>query len=276
MAGKLYLCPTPIGNLEDISYRVLKTLKSVDFIAAEDTRHTLKLLNHFEIKKKMISYHEHNKIQSGLNIVNLLTEGHDIAIVTDAGMPCISDPGEDLVKLCIDHSIELEALPGPSAVVTALAASGLSTRRFLFEGFLDKKKKARNLRIEALKSFRETMIFYESPHRLLDTLKVFLDIFGDRRIVIAREITKRYEEYYRDSISSSIEYFEKKGVKGEFVLLIEGNQIEEIETFDMSIEEHLSLLIDQGISKKDAITEVAKIRQIPKKEVYNISINLKK
>lgn len=276
MSGKLYICPTPIGNLEDISYRVLKVLESVDKIAAEDTRHTLKLLNHFEIKKKMISYHEHNKVQVGHQIVQMLLEGDQIAIVTDAGMPCISDPGEDLVRLCIDNHIEIEALPGPSAVITALAASGLSTRRFLFEGFFDKKKKARKARIESLKSVKETIIFYESPHRLLDTLKVLLEIMGDRKIVLAREITKRYEEYYRDNISSAIDYFHNKGVKGEFVVLVEGNQQEEVESFDMTIEEHLLDLMGKDYSKKEAITQVAKIRKIPKKEVYNVSIQMKK
>lgn len=276
MSGKLYLCPTPIGNLEDISYRVLKVLESVDKIAAEDTRHTIKLLNHFEIKKKMISYHEHNKAQAGALLINMLLEGENIAIVTDAGMPCISDPGEDLVKLCIENQIEIEALPGPSAVVTALAASGLSTRRFLFEGFFDKKKKARLERIEALKAFKETIIFYESPHRLLDTLRVLLEVMGDRKIALAREITKRYEEYYRDSISSAIAYFENKGVKGEFVVILEGNQEIIVESFDMSIEEHLLDLMTKGYTKKEATTEVAKIRKIPKKEVYSVSIKLKK
>lgn len=275
MSGTLFICPTPIGNLEDISYRVLKTLKEVDIIAAEDTRHTVRLLNHFEIKKKMISYHEHNKMQVGSQIVNMILDGQNVAIVTDAGMPCISDPGEDLVKLCIENSIKIEALPGPSAVVTALAASGLSTRRFLFEGFLDKKKKDRRERLEELKSVRETIIFYESPHRLLETLKEFVNAFGNRKIVLAREITKKFEEYYRNDILSAIDYFKEKGVKGEFVVLLEGNQEEVVIEFDQTIEEHLEMLMESGISKKDAISQVAIARKLPKKEVYSIAHNLK-
>jgi len=274
--GKLYVCPTPIGNLDDMTIRVLNTLKSVDLIAAEDTRHTLKLLNHFDIKNKLFSYHEHNKTTAGPQLIDRLFEGLDIALVSDAGMPGISDPGEDLVRLCIEASIDVIALPGPSAVVTALAASGLSTRRFLFEGFLDRNKKVKNERLEYLKPIKETIVFYESPHRLLETFKTFKKVFGNRQIVVAREISKRFEEYYRGSIDECSTYFENKGIKGEFVLLLEGNSEEIIETFEMTIEEHLLSEMALGLSKKEAISSVSKIRKIPKKEVYQIAIDLKK
>lgn len=274
--GKLYICPTPIGNLDDMTIRVLNTLKSVELIAAEDTRHTIKLLNHFEIKTKLFSYHEHNKVTAGPKLIDRLMSGMDVALVSDAGMPGISDPGEDLVKLCIEDDIDVIALPGASAVITALAASGLSTRRFFFEGFLDRQKKQKNERLEYLKDLPETLVFYESPHRLLETLKCFLLVFGNRDIVVAREITKRYEEYFRGSIEECSEYFGNKGVKGEFVVIVDGNKTPVVETFDMTIEEHLIFEIENGLSKKDAISEVTKQRKIPKKEVYQIAINIKK
>lgn len=274
--GILYICPTPIGNLDDITYRVLKILQSVDIIAAEDTRHSLRLLNHFEIKNRLISYHEHNKLSAGPQLITQLLEGKSIALISDAGMPGISDPGEDLVKLCIEAGVQITALPGPSAVITALAASGLSTRRFFFEGFLDRQKKQRRERLEALRQMTETMIFYESPHRLKETLKDMLLILGDRKIVIAREITKKYEEYYRGSIQQAYDYFNEKGIKGEFVMLLEGGEYVEETAFEESIEEHLIRKITEGMMKKDAVAIVAKERKIPKKEVYNISINLKK
>lgn len=274
--GTLYICPTPIGNLDDISYRVIKTLKEVDLIAAEDTRHTLKLLNHFEIKNKLVSYHEHNKISSGPQLIKDLESGLSIALVSDAGMPGISDPGEDLVKLCIEASIDIVALPGPSAVITALAASGLSTRRFFFEGFLDRQKKQRRERLEELKYMTETIIFYESPHRLKDTLKDMEAILGNRSIVIARELTKKYEEYFRGNIEDGLKYFQEKTIKGEFVLLLEGGEKKESAPIQMSIEEHLLYYIEEGNSKKDAIKIVAKERQIPKREVYDVAIEIKK
>ncbi len=275
--GKLFICPTPIGNLEDITYRVLKTLKNVDIIAAEDTRHSIKLLNHFEIKNRLFSYHEHNKVNAGLALVRELKKGLDVALVSDAGMPGISDPGEDLVKLCILENIKIEALPGASAVVTALAASGLSTRRFLFEGFLDRNKKERRVRLEELKAFRETIVFYESPHRLIDMLNDVLKIFGDREIVLAREITKKFEEYYRNTVSEAILYFKEKGLKGEFVVMIEGSKEEKQEViFTSSIGEHILEYMTRGLSKKEAIASVAKERKIPKKEVYKESLDIKK
>jgi len=274
--GKLYICPTPIGNLDDMTIRGLKTLESVDLIAAEDTRHTIKLLNHFEIKTKLFSYHEHNKRTAGPQLVERLLGDMDVALVSDAGMPGISDPGEDLVKLCIESGIEIEALPGASAVITALAASGLSTRRFLFEGFLDRHKKVRRERLTYLEPLKETLVFYESPHRLLDTLGDFIKVLGDRQIVLARELTKRYEEYFRGSISEGISYFKDKGIKGEFVVLVEGNLIVKEKVFDLSIEEHLRQIIASGSSKKEAIAMVAKERELPKKDVYQIAIDIKK
>lgn len=274
--GKLYICPTPIGNLEDITFRVLKILEKVDIIAAEDTRHTVKLLNHFEIKNKLISYHEHNKLKAGPQIINKLLEGSQVALVSDAGMPGISDPGEDLVALCVEHNIPVEALPGASAVVTALAASGLSTRRFLFEGFLDRHKKERRKRLDVLKTVNETIVFYESPHRLLESLSDIEKIMGDRKIVLARELTKKFEEYYRGTVNSAHAYFKEKGVKGEFVVMLEGSdEVVEI-TFDLTIEDHILKLMQDGLTKKEAITKVAKLRDLPKKEVYTIGINIKK
>lgn len=276
-SGKLYICPTPIGNLEDITFRVLKILKSVDIIAAEDTRHTLRLLNYFEIKVKLFSYHEHNKVNAGLQLIEHLKNGSNVALVSDAGMPGISDPGEDLVKLCIKEGITIEALPGASAVITALAASGLSTRRFLFEGFLERHKKERRKRLEDLKDFRETIVFYESPHRLIEMLNDILNIMGDREIVIAREITKKFEEYYRNKISEAIFYFKEKGIKGEFVVMLEGSNEPIVEkSFDLSIEEHIINYMEKGNTKKDAISLVSKERNIPKKEVYAESLNIKK
>ena len=274
MTGILYICATPIGNLEDITLRVLKTLEKVDLIAAEDTRHTIKLLNHFEIKNKLFSYHEHNKSSSGPQLIEMLRAGKDIALVSDAGMPGISDPGEDLVKLALEANIKVEALPGASAVITALAASGLPTRKFFFEGFLDRQKKHRKKRLEAIKSIEETLIFYESPHRLLETLKEMRSIFGNRKVVIAREITKKFEEYYRGSLEEAWQYFKEKGIKGEFVLLLEGNSEIVSQVFTTSIEEDLKSYILNGLSKKEAISQVAKERDIPKKEVYQVSIDL--
>ncbi|MBN2794858.1 MAG: 16S rRNA (cytidine(1402)-2'-O)-methyltransferase [Clostridia bacterium] len=274
--GTLYICPTPIGNLDDISYRVIKTLKEVDLIAAEDTRHTLKLLNHFEIKNKLVSYHEHNKTTSGPQLIENLLIGQSIALVSDAGMPGISDPGEDLVKLCIEDNIPVVALPGPSAVITALAASGLSTRRFFFEGFLDRQKKVRKERLNQIKNITETIIFYESPHRLKETLKDMELVLGNRHIVIARELTKKYEEYYRGHINDALSYFEAKEVKGEFVLILEGGEEKVIQEIQMSIEEHLIYYMNEGINKKEAIAMVAKERQIPKRDVYDVSLKIKK
>lgn len=275
--GKLYICATPIGNLEDITIRALNILKKVDLIAAEDTRHTLKLLNHYEIKKPLTSYHEHNKEKKGIELINKLIEGENIALVSDAGMPGISDPGEDMVRLCIENYIEIEVLPGASAIITALVASGLPTERFSFEGFLDRNKKNRRERLKKIKGDDRTLIFYESPHRLKDTLKDMKDVLDDRSIVAARELTKKYEELIRGNISDMISHFKENPPKGEFVILVEGSteQEEDGSNFqNLSIEEHIVLYIDKGMSKKEAVKEVAKVRNISKREVYKYSIEI--
>lgn len=275
--GKLYICATPIGNLQDITLRVLNTLKEVDIIAAEDTRHTIKLLNHYDINKPLTSYHEHNKMEKGPQLIEKLLNGESIALVSDAGMPGISDPGEDLVKLCIENNIKVEVLPGASAIITALVASGLSTVRFSFEGFLDRNKKARKERFEVIKNDDRTLVFYESPHRLLSALKDIEEVLGNRKMVAARELTKRFEEIVRGSISEIVEYFKNNSPKGEFVLIVEGNNDPEAndgEWISLSIREHILHYMEQGISKKDSIKMVAKDRNIPKREVYSESLDI--
>ena len=222
MSGKLYICPTPIGNLEDMTYRTIRILNEVDLIAAEDTRHSIKLLNHFEISKPLTSYHEHNKDSKGGYLINKLLEGENIALISDAGMPGISDPGEDIIKQAIEHNIDIEVLPGATASITALVGSGLETAKFAFEGFLDRDKKVRRNQLEELKEERRTIIFYESPHRLKDTLKDMLKVLGNRRIAVNREITKKYQEIIREDIETVINIFNEKEVKGEFVLIVEG------------------------------------------------------
>ena len=278
MMGILYLCATPIGNMEDITLRCLKVLREVDIIAAEDTRRTSKLLNHYEIKNSLISYYEHNKKTKGEKIISILLEGKNVALVTDAGMPCISDPGEDLVKLSLENNIEVVAIPGASASLTALSVSGLATNRFVFEGFLAVKGKNRIKRLEEIAREKRTIILYEAPHRLLLTLKDLLKYLGNRSISISRELTKKFEETIRTNIKGAIDTFTDRDIKGEFVLVIEGKLNEDgidnvyWESFD--IEEHLIFLIHTGFSKKDAIAEVARLRNIPKKEVYKISIEI--
>lgn len=276
--GVLYICPTPIGNLDDITIRTLNTLKEVDIIAAEDTRHTIKLLNYFEIKKPLTSYHEHNIKEKGPVLINKLINGENIALVSDAGMPGISDPGEDLIKLAIEHDIKVTALPGATASILALILSGLPTDKFIFEGFLSSNKKDRKERLRKILYEERTMIIYESPHRLLKTLNDMLEILGDRRISIARELTKRYEEIYRANISESINKFNNDTIRGEFVLVVEGskdiNNNEEESFLDLSIKEHIILYIEQGLTKKDAIKKVSKDRNIPKREVYKESLDI--
>ncbi len=276
--GILYLCATPIGNLEDITLRCLKVLAEVDIIAAEDTRRTAKLLNHYEIKNSIISYYEHNKKTKGEKIVNILLEGKNVALVTDAGMPCISDPGEDLVKLCLKNHIEVIPIPGASASLTALSISGLDTNRFVFEGFLAGKGKNRIKRLKEIANEKRTIILYEAPHRLLLTLGDLLKYLGNRQISISRELTKKFEETIRMDIKDAIDLFTLREIKGEFVLIIEG-KLDEDESENaywksFNIEEHLKFLIHTGLSKKDAVTQVAILRNIPKKEVYKISIDI--
>lgn len=277
--GKLYLVSTPIGNLEDITLRAIRTLKEVDLIAAEDTRQTLKLLNHFEIKKALVSYYEHNKKEKGNYLINQLLEGKNIALVSDAGTPGISDPGEDLVQLCIENDIEVTAIPGPVAAVTGLIISGLPAGRFAFEGFLPMNKRARRERLASLKNEMRTLVFYEAPHKLLYTLKDLYEAFDNRNIVFARELTKRFEEVVRCDLKSAIEKYEQQSPKGEFVLIVEGiSEEENIESQkkaweNMSLEEHLRLYISEGLDKKDAMKKVAEDRKISKREVYKELLN---
>ena len=277
MAGTLYLCATPIGNLEDITFRVLRTLKEVDLIAAEDTRHSIKLLNHFDIKTPMTSYHEYNKVDKARYLVGRLEEGVNIALITDAGTPGISDPGEELVRQCYEAGIQVTSLPGPAACITALTMSGLSTRRFCFEAFLpsekgDKKERARIL--EELKRETRTIIVYEAPHHLARTLEDLYKVLGDRNITICRELTKKYETACRTTFRESLERCRQEEPRGEWVIVIEGKPLEELRKEqisrweDMEIQEHLACYTDQGMDKKEAMKAVARDRGITKRDVY--------
>lgn len=273
-AGKLYICPTPIGNMEDITLRTLRVFEEVDLIAAEDTRHSGILLKHYNIKKPFISYHEHNKSKKGRELIERLKAGEDIALVSDAGMPGISDPGSDMVKLCIEEGIDFTVLPGATASLVALVSSGLSTDRFSFEGFLPSKKSDRRKRLDEIRFKDETMIIYESPHRLIETLEDMKAILGDRRISISRELTKVYEETIRGSISSVLDIFNEKGTRGEFIIVLEASQ-EEVDPYEnISIRDHLLALMDEGYTKKDAVKKVAKDRDIAKNLVYKESLDI--
>ena len=277
MSGKLYICPTPIGNLEDITYRTLRVLNEVDLIAAEDTRHSIKLLNHFEISKPLTSYFEHNKDTKGDYLINKLLEGENIALISDAGMPGISDPGQDLIRQAIDNNIEIDVLPGATAFAVALVGSGLDTHKFVFEGFLDRDKKIRRKRLEELKEEDRTMIFYESPHRLKDTLKDMLKILGNRKIAVNRELTKKYQEVIREDIESVLKIYEEKEIKGEFVLIVggfEGEKQAKNNYDDLSEREYVIELINEGHSKKDAIKTVCKDRKLKKDVVYKQVLDL--
>ncbi len=272
--GKLYLCATPIGNLDDITLRVLDTLKKVDLIAAEDTRHSIKLLNHFHIKTPMTSYHEYNKVEKARYLVDQLKKGVNIALVTDAGTPGISDPGEELVRQCHEAGVELTSLPGPAACITALTISGLPTRRFCFEAFLPPDKKERQMILEELKEETRTIIVYEAPHRLERTLEELFKTLGERNITICRELTKRYEEAFRTTFSGALSFYEDHEPKGECVVIIEGKSFEQVErerqqSFEeMTIAEHMDQYLSQGIDKKEAMKKVAKDRGISKRDVY--------
>lgn len=277
MSGKLYICPTPIGNLEDMTYRTIRILNEVDLIAAEDTRHSIKLLNHFEISKPLTSYHEHNKDSKGGYLINKLLEGENIALISDAGMPGISDPGEDIIKQAIEHNIDIEVLPGATASITALVGSGLETAKFAFEGFLDRDKKVRRNQLEELKEERRTIIFYASPHRLKDTLKDMLKVLGNRRIAVNREITKKYQEIIREDIETVINIFNEKEVKGEFVLIVEGFKGEKTvqnSYEDLTEREYVITLMENGMDKKDAIKTVCKDRKLKKDVVYKQVLDL--
>lgn len=278
--GKLYLVPTPIGNLKDITLRSLEVLENADVIAAEDTRQTIKLLNHFNIKKTLISYHMHNEQGKSDEILNRLREGENIALVSDAGMPGISDPGSVIVKKCIEEGLDFEVLPGATAFATALIYSGLDSSAFTFRGFIPRDTKSRKIVVEELKNQKETLIFYEAPHRLLSTLTFLLDSFGDRNIAACRELTKIHEEIVRGKISEVIEHFKINSPRGEFVLVLDGLSEEEIERESraswegLSIEEHIIKYMEDGFSKKDSIKMVAKDRKLQKNEVYKFSTNI--
>lgn len=282
MAGKLYLCATPIGNLEDITFRVLKTLKSVDLIAAEDTRHSIKLLNHFEIKTPMTSYHEYNKVEKAAYLVERIREGTDVALITDAGTPGISDPGEELVRQCCEAGIEVTSLPGPAACITALTMSGLPTRRFCFEAFLpseksDKKERARIL--EELKRETRTIIVYEAPHHLVKTLGDLYGALGNRRIAVCRELTKKHETAFRTTFEDALKVYEAEEPRGECVIVIEGVSVKELEAEkirsweQMSVEEHLEYYMKQGMDKKEAMKAVAKDRGVSRRDIYQQTLN---
>lgn len=276
--GKLFLCATPIGNLDDITLRVLNTLKEVDLIAAEDTRHSIKLLNHFEIKTPMTSYHEYNKVEKARYLVEQMKQGVRIALITDAGTPGISDPGEELVKQCYEAGIELTSLPGPAACITALTLSGLGTRRFCFEAFLPTDKKEKQWILEELKEESRTIVIYEAPHRLVKTLKELYEALGDRRITICRELTKRFETAFRTTFFNALKTYEAEDPKGECVIVIEGKSIREkieeksMASREMSMEEHMELYVNQGLDRKEAMRMVAKDRGISKREVYQYFI----
>jgi 16S rRNA (cytidine1402-2'-O)-methyltransferase len=274
-AGILYLCATPIGNLEDITFRVLRTLKEVDLIAAEDTRNSIKLLNHFEIKTPMTSYHEYNKIDKAYQLVEKLRAGKNIALITDAGTPGISDPGEDIVRICYEEGIEVTSLPGAAACITALTMSGLPTRRFAFEAFLPKDKKERQAVLAELAGETRTMIVYEAPHHLVKTLAELCETLGgERRLTICRELTKRHEEKRLTTFAESLQYYETHEPRGEYVLVIEGKSRAEIVKEQqagweaMSLEEHMAHYESQGISRKEAMKLVAKDRGVSKRDVY--------
>lgn len=276
----LYLCATPIGNLEDITLRVLNTLKTVDLIAAEDTRHSIKLLNHFEIKTPMTSYHEYNKVEKARQLVAMMQRGKEIALITDAGTPGISDPGEELVRQCCEAGIAVTALPGPAACITALIQSGLPTRRFCFEAFLPADKKERARILEELISETRTIVIYEAPHHLIRTLKELKETLGgDRRLNLCRELTKHYEEKWLTTIDEALTGLEENGPRGEYVLVIEGRspdslKKEKIESFtQISVEEHIERYLSQGMDRKEAMKKVAKDRGVSKRDIYQRLIN---
>lgn len=274
MCGKLYLCATPIGNLEDITFRVLRTLKEVDLIAAEDTRNSIKLLNHFEIKTPMTSYHEYNKIEKGRYLVERMQEGQQIALITDAGTPGISDPGEELVAMCREAGVPVTSLPGPAACITALTVSGLPTRRFAFEAFLPTDKKEKQAVLEELKEETRTTILYEAPHRLVRTLEELYQSLGERKVTICRELTKKHETVYGTSLSQAIVHYKEEEPRGECVIVMEGRSRREMEEerqrewAEMSLEEHMQIYEEKGISRKEAMKLVAKDRGVSKREVY--------
>lgn len=278
MSKTLYLVATPIGNLEDMTFRAVRVLKEVDLIACEDTRTSRPLLAHFDIHTPVTSYHEFNKMEKATELIDRLLSGSDIAVITDAGTPGISDPGEELVALCYENDIPVVAVPGAAACITAVTTSGLSCRRFAFEAFLPKDKKKRRAVLDELKNETRTMIIYEAPHHLKDTLRELYDALGDRTITVSRELTKKFEEHMKVSLSGAISHFDENEPRGEFVLVIEGKSRDEIDAEsraqweDMSIEDHLKIYLDKGQDKKTAMKSVAKDRGISKRDVYQMLI----
>ncbi len=276
MAGRLYLCATPIGNLEDITFRAVRTLKEVDVIAAEDTRNSIKLLNHFEIKTPLTSYHEFNKYDKAKVLVNRILGGENVALITDAGTPGISDPGEELVRQCYEAGVEVTSLPGAVACITALTLSGLSTRRFVFEAFLPNDKKEKTAILEELRSETRTIILYEAPHRLKKTITELVPILGNRKLTVVKELTKLHENVFLTTLEEALDYYQENEPRGEFVLVIEGKKLEEIkkekEAFfqEMDVNEHMKIYLDKGMDKKEAMKAVAVDRGIPKREVYKM------
>ncbi|MBC5686359.1 16S rRNA (cytidine(1402)-2'-O)-methyltransferase [Roseburia sp. NSJ-9] len=274
MAGILYLCATPIGNLEDMTYRCVRILKEVDLIAAEDTRNSIKLLNHFEIDTPMTSYHEFNKIEKAHTLLAALKDGKNIAVITDAGTPGISDPGEELVAMCYEEDIEVNAVPGAAACITAVTSSGQACRRFSFEAFLPKDKKERARVLAEMQQETRTMIVYEAPHHLRATLQELYQALGDRSITLCRELTKRYEEKKKMTLAQAVDYYRENDPRGEYVLVIAGKSKEEVmqeeqsRWEDLSIEEHMQIYLDQDYSKKDAMKAVAKDRGVSKRDIY--------
>ena len=281
MSGKLYLCATPIGNLEDITLRVLRTLKEVDLIAAEDTRNSIKLLNHFDIKTPMTSYHEYNKVEKAYTLIDKMRSGVNVALITDAGTPGISDPGEVLVAMCYEAGIEVTSLPGPAAFITALTLSGLSTRRFAFEAFLPPDKKERKAILEELKSETRTIILYEAPHHLVGTLEELYETLGNRRMTLCRELTKKHETAFCSTIKDLLDFYQDQKPLGECVLVIEGKSREEIREEEkaaweeMSISQHMEVYEKQGIARKEAMKLVAKDRGVTKREIYQALLEIK-
>lgn len=278
-AGKLYLCATPIGNLEDMPVRAVRIMKEADVIAAEDTRNSIKLLNHFEIKTPMTSYHEYNKVDKAAVLVDKMLSGQTVALITDAGTPGISDPGEELVRQAVLAGVEVISVPGPAACVNALIVSGLPTRRFVFEAFLPADKKERQAVLEELERETRTIIIYEAPHRLLKTLTELEGrLGGSRRAAVCKELTKKHETVYRATLSEAVRYYTDNEPRGEYVLVIEGLDRHELvrqkqaEWQEMSVEEHLALYVEQGIDRKEAIKLVARDRGVPKREIYNMTL----
>ncbi len=271
MSGTLFLCATPIGNLGDVSSRCLEAFRNADLIACEDTRRTVQLLNYFDIKKPLTSYHEHNKHEKGEYITGILAEGKNVVLVSDAGTPAISDPGEDLVRMCIEKNLNVTSIPGCVAGINALILSGLPTSRFAFEGFLSVNKRHRYEHLESVRNDTHTLIFYEAPHKLVYTLKDMLEILGDRKIALVRELTKLHEEVIRTTLSEAQELYTEKSPKGEFVIVLEGAKEQSSESWweELSVSQHVEHYIAQGDDRKEAVKKAAKDRGVPKRDVYS-------